>query len=260
MGTVNRRGQVRWSPAWHIDTISEGVASDPMSFSVLDLDTSLTQDSTFWDTGLTLDGGGSSNWANGNISVNGGPSGSFFITMESPYLTSPQGHIHVAWSGGVITSHDETGIFAGLAPALGLPSNFGLHVGDASGNVDMNFDFGPDNASGFNMSMNASNSGLVSDPGVPEPATAALGIVGILSLAIGRGRNRLPRTGIRLVRSRCCVFVPSCARQRSEQGWLPPDAALSDLVQGYMPDCDPDRNGCRQSVVHRSNDGGYRCR
>ncbi len=188
LGTSNRRGGMTWRPTWHVDAIKGGASGgfDPINFHIFDFDNGLIQDATLWNTGIDLEGAGTSTWVGGDLHIDGAD-GSFFLTMDSPYLTSGIGSMSVTFAGGKIVTSDDSGIFDGLLPAVGASSNgFDIPIGDSNGDIDMEFDFGPDNTNGFDMGVSFDTGGFAE--ATPEPAT--LVALGLGAIAVTRRRKK----------------------------------------------------------------------
>ena len=190
VGTKTRRGTIRWIPGWHVDTLSaHDVAArgtDPIELAFLNLDTGEVQSSTLWDSQVTLAGKGLSEWQNGRIQLDG-LNGEFFVTLESPYITSGTGSMRLQFEGGLVTLSEDSGIFDGLLPSIGALAQLDMAFGDAMGTIDIDFDFGADNTNGFDLTAAVSSEAEAS-AAVAEPATAWLGLLALAGLALSRRR------------------------------------------------------------------------
>ncbi|MCC6678847.1 MAG: hypothetical protein IT436_17095 [Phycisphaerales bacterium] len=187
-GTVNAKGQVRWKPGWRLAGIVSGdtrsrQSHDPILVSALDLDTGLLEETTLWDSMITIDGPGTSLWEDGLLQLDA-PDGEFYITMDSPFLLSPRGMMRMTFAGGIITSVIDDGIWDGLLPAVGSPSTgIRLNLGDAEGAFDLDFDLGSTSAAGYDMTFDLSNEGQAFEE-IPAPgAVLLLALAGVPLLA-----------------------------------------------------------------------------
>lgn len=184
VGTKSRRGTIRWTPGWRVDTLSAfdvaARGSDPIELAFLNLDTGEIQSSTLWDSQVTLAGKGLSAWENGRIQVDG-LNGEFFVTLESPYITSGTGSMRLQFEGGLVILSEDSGIFDGLLPSIGALAQLDMAFGDAMGTIDIDFDFGADNTNGFDLTAVVSSDAEAS-AAVPEPASLWLAIAALLGL------------------------------------------------------------------------------
>ena len=143
VGVRRPNGRIRWSPRWQVDRISRSktVARDPVDLTLTDLDTGLTRTARVFDVQTDMSGKGSSSWENGRLRLEGFD-GSFSLNMESPFLTSPGGRMSMAFDAlGVVTHSEDTGIFDGLLPAVGQAAVLDMQIGNANGEIDLDFDF-----------------------------------------------------------------------------------------------------------------------
>jgi hypothetical protein len=175
-GTTRRDGTMRWSPSWHIVTVRTGRLRDPVDLTFQDLGTQASQSSRLFDLDLKLQGGGTSDMTNGNVTISG-VEGTFTLTQVSPYLTAGMGEMVLDFHNGMVTFSQDSGIYNGLLPPVGSSStNIAFHLGDASGAINLDFNFGAPNTAGYNATAGFTNSGSVDEAGIPEPS-------GILMLA-----------------------------------------------------------------------------
>lgn len=176
-GTVNARGQVRWKPGWALAGVVRGDtrtgSHDPIMVSALDLDTGLLTEAQLWDSFIGISGGGGSRWEDGLLTIDA-QDGEFYVTMDSPFLTSGRGSMRMTFGGGIITSVIDDGIWDGLLPALGSPSaGISLRLGDAEGGFDLDFDLGSTSAAGYDMTFDFSNEGQAFEE-IPAPGGLAV--------------------------------------------------------------------------------------
>ena len=186
-GAVDRKGNTKWNAKWNAvsATTSHVFGHDPISVSFLNLDDDSLQESLLFDLELNLYGEGKSSCENGDVLISG-IKGDFGLVMESPYITSGTGSMSLAFSDGLVTQSEATGIFAGLLPGIGTSSDaISFHLGDLSGDINIDFDYGPDNVNGFDATAAFGNGGFAED--VPEPFTLALFGIGAIGL---RARRR----------------------------------------------------------------------
>jgi hypothetical protein len=150
----------------------------------LNLDDYSLQESTLFDLGLNLYGEGESSCENGDVLISG-IDGDFGLVMDSPYITSGTGSMSLAFSDGLVTLSEDSGIFDGLLPGIGTSSEaISFHLGDLSGEINIDFDYGPDNVNGFDATGAFGNSGFVED--IPEPFTLVLLGIGAIGLRAKR--------------------------------------------------------------------------
>lgn len=184
-GTVDARGRIRWRPTWHtaarISANSRTQSRDPISLSALDLDTGVLTETELWDSFINLVGGGESHWDNGLLTIDG-MEGEFYVTMDSPFLTSGRGAMRMKFAGGLVTESIDDGIWDGLLPAVGDPSTgISLRLGDAEGAFDLDFDLGSTSVQGYEMTAGFGNEGEAFDE-IPAPGgVLMLGLAGLLT-------------------------------------------------------------------------------
>jgi hypothetical protein len=151
----------------------------------LNLDDDSLQESLLFDLELHLNGEGRSSCENGDVQISG-MDGDFSLVMESPYITSGTGSMSLVFSDGLVTQSEATGIFDGLLPGIGSASDaISFHLGDSSGDINIDFDYGSDNINGFDATAVFGNAGQAED--VPEPLTLVLLGIGAIGL---RARRR----------------------------------------------------------------------
>ena len=177
-GTIDRKGNFTWRPIWSLVVVRTGAFQDPVDLSFQDLDTNTTQSSRLFDLDVQLPAAGSSTMFNGELTISG-TDGSFSLNQLSQYLVNGTGMMSLTFQNGIVTQSIDSGIYDGLLPAVGTSSlAIGFHLGDAGGNINLDFDFGPSNTSGYDMTAQLGNSAFVE---VPEPGTFVLAILGLLS-------------------------------------------------------------------------------
>ena len=190
VGTPTGKHAIDWKTNWTVhnllDTDVRAAGHDPLDVSLLNLDNGQVMSSRLWDSGVSLSGKGSSVWENGHILLDGF-NGEFFVTLESPYLTSGSGSMRLLFEGGLVTLSEDTGIFDGLLPLIGELAQMDIAFGDASGAISIEFDFGVTSSSGFELSGETSSEAEAS-AAVAEPATAWLGLLALAGLALSRRR------------------------------------------------------------------------
>ena len=192
-GTVSRNGTLRWSPNWTYVGVRTGNFSDPVDLSFTDLGTNVLQESRLFDLELHTLGASSSTMANGNVTISG-LNGTFTLNQLSPFLTAGTGQMVLDFQNGMVTFSQDSGIYDGLLPPVGASSsNISFHLGNASGEINLDFDFGPANTAGYQASAQFGNSALVDQAGVPEPGMvfllACTGIVGLVVRHRARDRE-----------------------------------------------------------------------
>lgn len=186
VGTRNRQGRITWSPIWYADAIGQGL--DPIDFSWIDLDDGSTLLDQLWRLEFYLGDNTQASWNNGDVSFSGS-SGGLDVVMDSPYITSGTGTLHLRFDGGVVTESAATGVFAGLLPDVGDGSSaIAFHVGDENGAIDIDFDYGGSSVTGYGFSAGFGSSGSFTE--TPEPAAAALLGAGLLALGAIRRLRR----------------------------------------------------------------------
>jgi len=186
-GAVDRKGNTTWNAKWTTvtATTSHSFVHDPIDISFLNLDDDSLQESLLFDLELHLNGEGRSSCENGDVQISG-MDGDFSLVMESPYITSGTGSMSLVFSDGLVTQSEATGIFDGLLPGIGSASDaISFHLGDSSGDINIDFDYGSDNINGFDATAVFGNAGQAED--VPEPLTLVLLGIGAIGL---RARRR----------------------------------------------------------------------
>ena len=190
VGTSDRRGRISWVPGWHVSTLEAhsvaAVGSDPIDVSFLNLDTGELQTSRLWESKVILNGEGNSVWESGRVQLSG-LSGEFLVELESPYITSGTGSMRLLFDDGLVTLSEDSGIFDGLLPVIGELASLDFAFGDVLGSIDIAFDFGSINNSGFVFTgeISAEATALAE---VPEPSTAWLVLWTLLGLALSQAR------------------------------------------------------------------------
>jgi hypothetical protein len=175
-GTLNRQGHIAWSPQWHYDSVAGGSGGivDPLAISWRDLTTNGMLFDTLWDVQLLVDGAGAADAGNGALSLSGVQTGSLRIDMTSPYLTSPQGSLFLAFSGGVVTTSTSTGLWAGQIPGVGASPNFSMPFGNGAGAFDLAFNYGGSSPNGYEFNVGTGGSGEAELTIVPAPGGLVL--------------------------------------------------------------------------------------
>ncbi len=190
----NAQGLFQWRGNWVIDVLRSGQETDPIFFSVVDLDTGDIIESELFSFVVDLHGPGSASWLDGVVEVDG-MAGSLSIEMESPFITTGTGSLSLDFANGLITTSDDTGIFDGLLPGVGAPSNFSFNLGGTDGFVDIGYDFGPENINGYDIMVDLSAEAIVQEA-VPEPSTIALLGIGLAGLAGAEVRRRRKKKAV----------------------------------------------------------------
>jgi len=181
---------IRWRPEIFVDRI--GFGRDPINFDVLNLDTGDLFTATFFDLMTDLGADTFIDWNNSQVQI-GGQDGELRIEMDSPFITTGTGLLHLKFEGGIVTTADDSGLFDGLLPSLGSSSaSIGFAFGGADGFIDIGFDFGTENTNGYNFNVGLGGGGMISEMGVvPEPASLALATAGLLAcLAVAHAGRR----------------------------------------------------------------------
>ena len=193
VGAVNGRGAIRWRPNWAVNTIGAIAAPktsrsiDPIDFTVMNLDTLEIFQSRLFEVDVQVSNGAQASWVDGLVTMDGlQGSGSLLVNMVSPFITSPQGMLSVAFANGIVTDSTDTGVFDGLLPSVGSQALFDFMVGNA-GDIDIGFDFGPTNVNGFQFDVDLGAGGVVS---APEPGTLLLIFTGTAGLVARYSRRR----------------------------------------------------------------------
>ncbi len=143
VGVRKPNGKIKWKPSWKVDKISGSarVGRDPVDLTLTDLDTGLTRSARLFEVETKMGGAGSSTWENGRLQLDG-YDGSFSLNMESPYLSSPGGRMSLAYDEqGIVTHSEDSGVFDGLLPTVGQRALLDLQIGDANGEIDLDYDF-----------------------------------------------------------------------------------------------------------------------
>jgi len=184
--TFDARGRIKWRPHWYTAAVvranSRTQSRDPISISALDLDTGLVTEADLWDSFIDLIGGGESRWDDGLLTIDA-MDGEFYVTMDSPFLTSGRGVMRMKFAGGLVTESIDDGIWDGLLPAVGDPSTgISLQLGDAEGAFDLDFDLGDTSVLGYEMTAGLSNEGQAADEIIPAPGgVVLLAVAGVLT-------------------------------------------------------------------------------
>jgi hypothetical protein len=166
-----------------------------------------------------FDGNTHANWVGGDLNFLGS-NGTFDMNMNSPYLTSGRGTLHLAFSGGVVTQSTSTGVFAGQAPGVGQSSAFTSHFGDSNGDFNMDYDFGAANTNGFNFDIAFEGNGFVE--AVPEPCS-------LLAIGLGAG-----------------LFA--CRRRKAGEAVGPVGLGLAEPAEGFF--------GCHETAAFKALPNG----
>lgn len=183
------KGHIIWKGDWLIDTLKSARETDPLSFSVFNLDLGTEINSDLFSFDVDLREMGMAAWQNGIVKVDG-QAGHISIVMDSPYITTGTGRLDLTFEGGVVTASDDSGVFDGLLPMVGAASNFSFALGDANG-IDIGFDFGDANVAGYSVNLDIAVEAQVAE--VPEASTHALMALGLAGgLVALRQRRREP--------------------------------------------------------------------
>ena len=189
--TIDGQGRMRWKGDWIIDVIKDsGRETDPVIFTVTNLDTGEIVTTELFSFEVDLDAPGTASWQNGIVQLDG-IEGSLSVRMDSPFITSGTGNLLAEFSNGIITSSNDSGIFDGLLPSVGSPANFSFNLGGADGFVDIDFDFGSENTNGyeFNTEFIAEAQVLERGETTPEPS-AILGLLTMGGIALGASKKK----------------------------------------------------------------------
>jgi len=196
VGVKDAKGRITWQPTWHVDTVT-GSAShwrDPLDFSILNLDTGELLTSQLFSMDLDFSTPGDlpaqSTWDNDflDMSGTGAADGVLDLVMDSPYLTSGTGTLHLRFANGIVVESDDTGVFDGILPGVGSTDYGHLAIPTT---FTMDFDFGGTSASGFDMGVSMGNGGSTADAmtGTPAPP-ASLSVIGAAWMAFRRRRRQ----------------------------------------------------------------------
>lgn len=183
VGTINRRGQIKWSPTWHYDTLSDGRCVDPLMIRFLDLETNLWDELQLWDVDFKDLGETSTSFESGLWTF------SSLAGSLHWYIAGPMGGtLDMTIDQGVVTGRaNATGVFSGL-PDVGHLAQWAIPVGPSSGEYTFDFDLGPSNTAGYDLAVDMETEGQVA---VPEP-TCLMGLgFGCLILIGRQGHTRV---------------------------------------------------------------------
>ena len=147
-GVPRSNGTVKWKPNWVVDRIrgSSRAGRDPVDISVTNLDTGHRLDDHLFDLQFHLGPGGSGSWEDGRLQLDGFD-GSFYVSIEGNYLTSPKGSMLLEFDpAGRVTRSEDSGVFNGLLPLVNESARLDLlvsdYVGEKDGTINLDFDFG----------------------------------------------------------------------------------------------------------------------
>lgn len=145
-GTPTPRGNFRWKTKFRgSDRDGTWYGRDPIDITIRDPDTGYEIQDRLFEAFMDVGDGGDGSWEDGVISLNG-TDGSFFVGMDSPYLTTDPGSMFLRFKDGRVRASTATGIFAGKIPSVGeravLNMNLiDLGIANADGSIDIGFDY-----------------------------------------------------------------------------------------------------------------------
>jgi PEP-CTERM motif len=173
-------GHVSWNSVTSIRAVnctSPCVAGkDPISFTLVDPVTSDIVAGTLLAIDLSIErGDGQIDWRDGILSVSTLSllSGSFSIDQSSRFVTNP-GTLNLTFVNNIITHSAATGIYAGLAPAVGRSAIGSFNFGEQ----DVGYDFGHGDIP-IAVDFGFGNSGDATVAAVPEPSAWLMAMVGL---------------------------------------------------------------------------------
>lgn len=173
-------GHISWNSVTSIRargcTSPCAAGKDPISFTLVDPVTGDDVTGTLLAIDLSiLSGDGQLDWRGGSLSVSTDRllSGSFSIDQSSPYVTNP-GTVELTFENNIITHSVATGIYAGLAPAVGQSALGSFNFGEQ----DVGYDFGYGKVP-IAVDFGFGNYGDATVADVPEPSAWLMLIVGL---------------------------------------------------------------------------------
>lgn len=179
------KGNLMWKGDWAIDTISSTAReTDPVHFSVRDLDTDLLLTSDLFSFIVNLSDEGGASWKDGTVTVDG-LAGNVLIEMDSPFITTGVGRLYAEFANGLISVSEDSGVFDGLLPGLGAASSFSFGLGGSEG-INIGFDFGDENLLGYSFNVDFGVEARVAE--MPEQTTTA-GMLGLGLTALHAARR-----------------------------------------------------------------------
>jgi len=189
-------GHISWNSVSSVRAVgctSPCVAGkDPISFSLVDPVTGDSVEGTLLSIDLSIEGGdGQLEWRNGTLSVSTDHllSGSFSIDQSSRFVTNP-GTLEVTFEKNIVTRSVATGIYAGLAPAVGQSALGAFNIGEPG----VGYDFGYGDVP-VAVDFGFGNAGTASVAVVPEPSAWLMALAG-LGVTAGATRRRKGQTGL----------------------------------------------------------------
>lgn len=166
----------------------KAIVKDPISYDFLNQATNEYLKGDLFDIGAELTAGlGSLKFEDGalNIMAAGVPlSGTFFLTMDNPYLAH-RGSLKLSFVDSIVTESVGTGVFSGLLPAIGQSATGSFLLGE----YPLDVDFGTGDAV-LSGSLGFGLEGMAQES-VPEPSSWALMVAGFGVLGFGLRRRRV---------------------------------------------------------------------
>jgi hypothetical protein len=172
-------GNVKWNAAVSSKAIFGSTIPsdcDPITFTVTDLDTFETFETTLLDVTLSMSEGRLDWDTTTGVFDSQMMNGEFNILIDSPFTTQ-HGAISIIVENGIVTSSLANGIFSGFsAPAIGSSGTFTASLGE----ISLDYDLGDFGGHDLDVTANFTSMGEAFDV-VPEPSTVILVLLGLTS-------------------------------------------------------------------------------